>query len=75
MELMKITPCDTLFFGNSKGLKKGGSNWIQSNKIPLPTTFYGAIASKFLSENDDIRSKVISSRQKGKTNYKKSRKN
>ena len=51
---MKITPNDTLFFGGVNHLERNENQWIQSALIPLPSVFYGALSSLFLSNNKQV---------------------
>ena len=51
MRVMEIIPDSSIFLGGLKELRMGENQWLQTEIFPTPNIFYGAISSKFLSEN------------------------
>lgn len=51
---IKITPLDNLFFRDGKPFNKGEDNWADTLYLPYVSTVYGAIRSKYFSENMDV---------------------
>lgn len=51
MNLLKITPNDTLFFRNGMPFDAGENMWVGTHYIPYPSVFYGAIYSTILGQN------------------------
>lgn len=61
MDLITIKPLDTLFLGTNKGfstLKKTEldirNNWYPTSLMPLPSVFYGCIATLYIKHNQNI---------------------
>lgn len=55
MGLLNIKPCDNTFFGDGNQFKFGINNFIKSKNTPYPSTFFGAIFTAILSQNDSFR--------------------
>lgn len=51
---IKITPLDNLFFRDGKSFNKGEDNWAETLYLPNVSTIYGALRSKYFSENMDV---------------------
>lgn len=50
-KILRIKPCDTLFFGNGRRFNRSESAWINSRLMPYPSVFYGAICGLMLAHH------------------------
>lgn len=59
MNLLKIKPYDNTFFRGGNNFNFEMSNLIQSRNIAYPSTFFGAIFTAILSQNDNFRNEFF----------------
>lgn len=64
MKQLQIKPCDNTFFREGNVFAKDISNLIRTKDIAYPSTFFGAIFSAFLAQNDDFREKFLNNKKK-----------
>lgn len=59
MQLLKIKPYDNTFFRLGNNFEFKISNVIQTKNIAYPSTFFGAIFTAILANNDEFREKFL----------------
>lgn len=63
MSLLKIDPCDSLFFGTGKQFNFGDNDFIDSKTMPYPSVFFGAIFTAILTKNDEFRKAFLNKKE------------
>ncbi|WP_037373385.1 type III-B CRISPR module-associated Cmr3 family protein [Anaerovorax odorimutans] len=58
-KLLKIKPTDNTFFGTGNRFNYDISDVIKSRNIAYPSTFFGAVFTALLSQNNDFREKFF----------------
>jgi CRISPR-associated protein Cmr3 len=51
---IEIEPIDPLFFRDGRPFGGPGDHWADSLELPLPSTIYGALLGKYVSENYSV---------------------
>lgn len=64
MKQLQIKPCDNTFFREGHVFAKDISGIIRTKDIAYPSTFFGAIFSAFLAQNDDFREKFLAKKKR-----------
>lgn len=54
MALYRFTPLDTLFFRSGRPFGAGEETWADTLFFPAPSNFYGALATWYMAENNEV---------------------
>lgn len=58
-KVLRIKPCDTLFFGSGRRFERSESTWVSSRLMPYPSVFYGAICGLMLAHYEEKKIKYL----------------